>query len=65
MCGGVSEVAMKLGSLSDTGQTRVVEDSVAEIKLGQNIGFTRWDGGSGLGTETGVPKEEYNGSQGV
>lgn len=40
MCGGISETAMRLGSLGDTSETRIVEASIAQIRLGQNTGLT-------------------------
>lgn len=62
VCGGIGEMAMRLGSVGNTGHTKVAEDSVAQIRLSQNTGLTRCDGGSGLGTETGAIKVENNGS---
>lgn len=40
MCGGISKMDMRLGSLGDPGQTSVAEDSIIQIKLGQNTGLT-------------------------
>lgn len=40
MGGGISEMAMRLGSLGDTRETRIVEASIAQIRLGQNTGLT-------------------------
>lgn len=53
---------MRLGSFSDTGHTRVVEDSVERIRPEQNTGLTWHDGELGLGTETGITEVENNGS---
>lgn len=40
VCGGISEMAMRVGSFSDTGHTRVVGDSVERIRPEQNTGLT-------------------------